>query len=275
MASRLRELPPSGHGRARGLVSSRRSGSRIEAHSFAPPDDLADVIESFWVGRWDLRGQVPHVTELLGDPCVHVVAEAGSSRVVGVWTRRWIRRLEGRGQVRAAKLRVGAVRAFVPVPAVELTDRLVPLAELLPLRADELERAVLEPSDDLEALERLAERLRALRDPGQGARVAEAVAVAEHLRDPDVLTVEALAERSGLPIRTLQRLFREHVGAPPKALLRRIRLQEAALSIERGRATSLARLAAELGYTDQAHLTRDFRAVVGVTPGQLGRRLRD
>lgn len=274
MAPPLHELPPSGHGRARGLVSSRRSGSRVEAHTFAPPNDLADVVESFWVGRWDLRGQEPHVTELLGDPCVHVVAERDQARVVGVWTRRWVRRLEGRGQVRAAKLRAGAVRAFVRAPATTLTDRLVPLEDALSLDAAAFEREVLEPTDDAEAFERFAARLRTLRDPESTERVREAVAIADRLRDPEVLTVEQLAERCGLGVRTLQRLFREHVGAPPKALLRRIRLQEAALCIERGEAKNLAQLAADLGYTDQAHLTRDFRTVVGMTPRQLERSLR-
>lgn len=273
MAPDLEELPPTGHGRARGLVSSRRSGSRVEAHTYAPPGDLRDAVECFWVGRWDLRGQEPHVTELLGDPCVHVVAEQGQARVVGVWTRRWVRRLEGVGMVRAAKLRAGAVRAFVREPAVTLTDRLVPLSEVLPVEAAAFEQQVLSPANDHEAFDRFAAVLRALRDPSVAPRVAEAVAVAELLRDPELLTVEQLADRAGLGMRALQRLFREHVGAPPKSLLRRIRLQEAALCIERGEARSLAQLAAELGYTDQAHLSRDFKAVVGMSPRQLERSL--
>src|SRR5688572_18740578 len=92
MASpRLVETRPTGAGRARGLVSSPASGHRVEARTFAPSNDLADVIGAHWVGRWDLRGQAPHTTELLGDPCVHIVFEQSDqrheSRLVGVWTR--------------------------------------------------------------------------------------------------------------------------------------------------------------------------------------------
>ncbi|MBK8942225.1 MAG: helix-turn-helix domain-containing protein [Polyangiaceae bacterium] len=52
----------------------------------------------------------------------------------------------------------------------------------------------------------------------------------------------------------------------PNGPLRRFRLQEVALRIERGEAPNLARLAADLGYVDQAHLARDFKAAVGKSP---------
>ena len=283
--STLRELPPSGHGRARGLVSSRVSGARVEARSYAPSPALADVIERLWMGRWDLVGQAPHVTELLGDPCVHLVLERGCSRVVGVWTRRWIRRLEGRGLVRAAKLRPGAARAFVTVPARELSDRLTPIGELLAVDAERLEAAVLDPEDDTLAFAAFEARLTELRrcwpsesaarpnagSPGPGAaEVQRAIDACAQLSDPTLRTVEALAERCQMSVRSLQRLFAEHVGAGPKRLLRRLRLQEAALRIEQGKAPNLAALAAELGYSDQAHFNREFRSVVGKTPRELG-----
>ena len=275
MGHSLRELPPSGHGRARGLVSSRRSGSRVEARVYAPPADLTDVVESFWMGRWDLRGQEPHVTELLGDPCVHIVAERGCGRVVGVWTHRWTRTLEGRGLVRGVKLRAGAVRAFFNRPAVALTDGLHPIGRVLDVDAVTFERRLLDPAADEDAFEQLADLLRSLRDRSRGTEVSRAVAVARRLGDPELRSVAVLAAQSGLGVRALQRMFREHVGAAPKALLRRARLQEAALRIESGDATSLAGLAAQLGYTDQAHFTRDFRVAVGKTPRQLEASLRD
>lgn len=269
----MRRIDPTGHGRARGLVSSRVSGSRVDAASFEPPDDLSDVVESLWFGRWDLPEDAPHVTELLGDPCVHVVAERGGARVVGVWRRRWVRELSGRGLVRGAKLRPGAVGAFFDGPAVALSDRLTPLSELVDVDPEAFEASVLDPEADADGLAALAGHLRAWRRPDHEGEVGHAVAVAALLREVDLYRVEGLAERAGLSVRGLQRLFREHVGATPKQLLRRVRLQEAALRIERGEASGLAALAADLGYTDQAHLTRDFKAVVGQTPRELERSL--
>ena len=50
---------------------------------------------------------------------------------------------------------------------------------------------------------------------------------------------QQLADAAGLSLRALQRLFREHVGASPKWVIRRNRLQEVALRIENGEATNL------------------------------------
>lgn len=264
--SRLVETRPTGHGRARGLVSSRVSGSRVDARTYAPSPEVADVVANHWMGRWDLRGQAPHVTELLGDPCVHLVFERGASRVVGVWTQRWVKELAGVGHVRATKLRPGAMRALIRSPAILFTDRIVPLGDVLDLDVPTLERELLEPLDDDSAFARLEEVLqtiRAPRDPNIGLCTALVQRITE---DPSLTTAHALAKHAGLGLRALQRLFRDHVGASPKWTIRRFRLQELALRLEKGEATNLAHVAAELGYTDQAHLCRDFKAAVGRSP---------
>ena len=78
--------------------------------------------------------------------------------------------------------------------------------------------------------------------------------------------MRAIGVRAGLCERALQRVFRAHVGATPKWVIRRHRLQEAALRIERGDVRSLAELAASQGYADPSHLARDFKAAVGRSP---------
>ena len=300
----LVETRPTGHGRARGLVSSRQSGRRVEARTYAVSEDLQDVCSVFWMGRWDLRGQPPHETELLGDPCVHVVFEDGGpqagSRIVGVWTRLWRRTLEGRGRVRGVKLRPGAVRAIIDLPAADLSNRITPLrsafdvatltranvvpppgAELVRSATGEhansardafteLERAVVAPEDDADAFGALASWLRAVRLPDARGDVSLAVALVQRITDdPDITSVEHLSRVAGVGVRGLQRLFRDHVGASPKWVIRRNRLQEVALRLERGEKLTLAALAAELGYTDQAHLARDFRAATGRSPSEF------
>jgi AraC-like DNA-binding protein len=257
------------------LVSSRASGKRTEARVFEPPADLADLVTVFWTGRWDLRGQEPHVTELLGDPCVHFAVEAGESepgsRLVGVWTRVWRRKLEGSGHVRGVKLRAGAVRAFVNVPAHALANRIVPLESVFGADSTRaLESALERHVDDEQAFSEFSSWLRTRRLEPSDDAVALAVELAALIAcDPAITTVAGLAERSGLGARALQRLFRAYVGASPKWAIRRHRLQEVALRLERGDPVSLAGLAAELGYTDQAHLAHDFKAAVGKSPGEF------
>jgi AraC-like DNA-binding protein len=270
---RLVETRPTGHGRARGLVSSRVSGGRIESRSYAVADDLRDVVATYWMGRWDLRGQPPHTTELLGDPCVHLVFEEGESqpgsRIVGVWTRLWRRTLDGRGSVRGVKLRAGAVRAFVDLPALSLANRITPMPSVFP-EAKKIARAVLGAQDDSEAFAAFEAWLRKIRRRSDRRAIGVAVAMVDRIgQDTGITTVDRLAAVTGLGVRALQRLFRDHVGATPKWVIRRNRLQEVALRLERGESVALADLAIELGYTDQAHLTRDFKSATGKTPREF------
>ena len=88
------------------------------------------------------------------------------------------------------------------------------------------------------------------------------------LEDPAVVRVDELAARHAMSPRTLQRLFRRYVGVSPKWVLQRYRLHEAAERIAEGRDGDWAATALELGYFDQAHFIRDFKALVGASPAQ-------
>jgi AraC-like DNA-binding protein len=77
-----------------------------------------------------------------------------------------------------------------------------------------------------------------------------------------------LAAVCGVSVRGLQRMFADYVGVSPKWVMRRARLHEAALRADGGEPVDWAALALDLGYADQAHLTRDFTATIGVPPGR-------
>jgi len=246
----------------------------VDAVAYRPDPDLAPIVASLWSGAWNLRDQDPHHTELLGDPCAHLVCEAGdrgdSTRLVGVWTRLWRRTLEGRGRVRGIKLRAGALRGVLPEPAHRYANRIVPLADLFGSDAVEpLHAAVMSPERDVDGFAAFQTWLRARTRPDDEALTTAVALVETIVGDPSVTSVAALCERTGDSPRALQRLFRDYVGASPKWVIRRNRLQEVALRIEKGEAPSLAALAADLGYADQAHLARDFKAIVGKSPRQF------
>lgn len=80
------------------------------------------------------------------------------------------------------------------------------------------------------------------------------------------MRVDDVARRAGVGVRSLQRLFAQWVGVSPKAVLARFRLQDAAAAIDAGEVEDLAGLAVSLGWFDQAHFSRGFRAAVGTTP---------
>ncbi len=107
------------------------------------------------------------------------------------------------------------------------------------------------------------------RDPQRLAQAREVARVAKIAEtDRRVLRVEQLAAAAGVSVRTLQRLFGEYVGASPAWVIRRWRIIEAAERAASGPAgwPGWADLAADLGYADHAHLARDVRLHLGVTP---------
>lgn len=86
-------------------------------------------------------------------------------------------------------------------------------------------------------------------------------------RDPDTL-LEVWAEAAGLAPATVSRGFRQAFGTSP----RRYRAEQRALKAADAlmtRADSLAALAADLGFVDQAHMTRAVAVLTGLTPGRL------
>ncbi len=68
-------------------------------------------------------------------------------------------------------------------------------------------------------------------------------------------------------------MFAEYAGVSPTWVLRRYRLLDAAESVRHGNNVVWAEVAAELGYSDQAHLVRDFSAAIGNTPAAYARSL--
>jgi AraC-like DNA-binding protein len=83
--------------------------------------------------------------------------------------------------------------------------------------------------------------------------------------------VDDLAAALGIGARRLQRIFAEYVGVGPKWVIRRHRMQEAAERAAAGTGVDWAALAAELGYADQSHFTRDFTRTLGISPAQYAR----
>ncbi|MEM7128189.1 MAG: AraC family transcriptional regulator [Chloroflexota bacterium] len=80
------------------------------------------------------------------------------------------------------------------------------------------------------------------------------------------ITLSDLAEYVALSPYYLLRVFRAEVGMPPHAFLLDVRIRRAQQLIERGR--PLVDVAYDVGFSSQSHLTRRFKQIVGVTPGQ-------
>jgi AraC-like DNA-binding protein len=266
----------------RGILRPAETAERAGLRRDAPVSEpLRPFVERYWSVRWDLTGQPPFRSEVLSHPSVNLSVESGSEPrfgvpmpavlVHGVVAERFTVDLAGAGRVSAVKFRPGGFAAFAGV--LPARNSVVPLGAELGLSAGGLLAAVLaEEDDDARAAVLDAALLPRAPDPPD-AYVDLLGLVAEMIEDRSLVRVDQVASFGAMSVRSLQRLFATFVGVSPKAVLARYRLQDAAAAIDAG-ADDLAALAASLGWFDQAHFSRDFHAVVGVTPSSYLQRAR-
>jgi AraC-like DNA-binding protein len=87
------------------------------------------------------------------------------------------------------------------------------------------------------------------------------------------MRIETVARAAGFGLRSLQTRFGRAVGLTPKEFARLIRLQATLRSLD-AEELSLSELAADHGFADQAHATRELRRVTGLAPARLRAALR-
>ncbi|WP_051933079.1 helix-turn-helix domain-containing protein [Massilia sp. BSC265] len=83
------------------------------------------------------------------------------------------------------------------------------------------------------------------------------------------------AQEAGVGPRQRQRRSRALAGLGPAQLQRLARIEDALARLRTGEDTDLAGLAASLGYADQAHFTRETRALTGLPPARLLRAVQE
>jgi len=269
---------------SRGILDPGEFRKRVTLTRYPPAEPLAGLIQFLWVVSYDLPEGLVHEQQMITYPCVNVsiahgqVGENGrlrplEARVTGVVRQLYTRRIAGTGWGVAAKSTPGGFGAFIPGSVADLTDQVLPVSRVLPLDEAGLVAEVATAGTEPERVEVLqAALIRVLAaaeaaDPDRKRGALEVAAVAALAEaDRSVRKLDDLAAASGIGVRTLQRMFAEFAGISPTWALRRYRLLDAAETVRHGRPVVWAQVAADLGYSDQAHLVRDFRAAVGTTP---------
>jgi AraC-like DNA-binding protein len=246
----------------------------IEHERIQPDAALAPYLAHFWWVRWDLDR--PFIAQTLPHPTVHIVFDHSKpadrwGEVSGVSTTRFSRQLCGQGRVFGIKFRPATFAALLGMPMTTLTDRVVSIGEVFGNDGTALGRDIVGASD-LRRCIAAAEAFLAPRLPPLPEGVAQIRDIVEHMETQrSILRAEHAAKLHGIDLRTLQRRFRKFLGVSPKWVVQRYRLHEAAARLQSITPPSLAMLAAELGYSDQSHFSRDFAVVVGRPPGSFSR----
>lgn len=252
----------------RGILNPLSGLAHFALEREQPPQDLAPFVDRFWTVRWDLEAEPPFEQEILPYPNVNISRRASSPfEVHGPGTQRFVTQLTGRGWVLGTKFTPAGFSAFASVPMRALVDRVLSIEEVTG-------RPAPVPASDDPAAARVAIEtfLRELEPKPDDAIVVVNGLVATAQEDRSIARVEDLARVAGTSVRSLHRLFERYIGVGPKWIVRRARVQQAAERVARGERIDWAETAQDLGYHDQAHLIRDFRAQVGFTPAAYARR---
>ncbi|MGV6492374.1 DUF6597 domain-containing transcriptional factor [Stenotrophomonas rhizophila] len=240
------------------------AGATGRYREWAPPAALRGGFGQLW--RSDLPMGHSGEVAVLPDGCVDILWRDGRLFVVGPDVVAAHPQLTPGAQVLGARFQPGAARAWLGLPLSEIVGTAVELDAVLGVRARRM-AARLNAVGDAEVRQQVfARELAGV--AGNGVADAAAAQVFAQVRagHGDLAGVSTTLQ---LSTRSLRRLCHAQFGYGPKMLERILRLQRL-LAMARARpGDGLAGLAADVGYADQSHLSREVRALAGIGAAQL------
>jgi AraC-like DNA-binding protein len=230
-----------------------------------PIEDFRSQVDVYWINRPGAGAGVC----VLPDGCIDLVFRGGADGGT-LFASALIERPQSISTMSAwfvgVRFRPAMARAILDIDPIACRGRDVP-AHLIDAGLGALEQRLMDCASADEAFAVLTHavdaRLARQEDRGAPRRVQEAIALLARGGD-----VHAVARTVGMSERTLHREVSRWSGLRPKALARILRMQRCLAALRAGRAP-LAALAVRLGYADQAHMTRELKALAGVTPREI------
>lgn len=247
---------------------------------------LRSVVERVWATDGRGAPSAPSLERVVPTGAMHVVLRlspaplvlfgderggsphtVGHAVVGGARSRFYVRAVAEPTHAVGAQLRPGAASLLLGVPAIELAEAHTALDDLWGARVSLAREELAEAdslADALDLFEAFLATELARRSPSLATHPAVAHAISLFERGA---SIGEAVRRSGYSHRTFLTLFRASVGVAPKVFARVRRAQRALDRLASPRAI-LADVAAEAGYADQAHFTRELREIAGVSPSE-------
>ena len=254
----------------------------MQPQEFAPPVALRDTIRCFWYTSRDF-GALPTSFEVVPDGYAEIIFYFGSSCsistqeglqlvpspfLVGLLKQPVLFHTQNRLEIIGIRCFPWTVFELLGLPAGSDGVRIMehPIAQL---------QATLQQSVQagrvVEALAQVAHYFLAAQSQMAGncllAKAGEAMCAAN-----GTLPVSQVAAAAHTTVRTLERKFKQSAGHTVKDVSGLMRFEQVRNHLWRQPAANLAGLAQELGYVDQAHLSREFKRYSGTTPAAFARK---
>lgn len=255
------------------MITLDQGGASVAAHITSPTGRLGDVVEHGFV--LDMHKVATQSWLVVPDASPHLLVHLGG----GTEDPRWARAsmvgaravgvafpVQGRRWTVGVRLRPGAIAALSAAIDCLPVDGSVSLVDVWGADGEALRRRLEGTPDRFEilrlALTFLAERTQRTVDRPWAVRAFERAVASGQGRG----TVREAACAMGVAPRTLRRAWTRHTGITPMRRLRIDRLHRAADRLRAG--VSGARVAQSAGYADQAHMSREFSALIGESPSR-------
>jgi AraC-like DNA-binding protein len=236
----------------------------VSMATYAADARIAAQVSGYWTMRLD---EPPARLRIVPDGRVDLVFDllAGVAHVSGVRADAFEVEHTIPTRLLGVTLLPGVAPALLGVAIADLGPEWRPLATVLGPAADAL-AAQLRDAEDAQRIALLESFLMA-RLGRVDERIERAVrAIADADGDVDIARI---GRESGSSARNLSRLFHAWVGLSPKKFARIVRAQAALRMLADPQRPDLSIVAETLGFADQAHLTREVRAMAGAAPGRL------
>lgn len=257
----------------RGVLRPSFNEGQFQHLRQTPSAALAQFVAHYWFVSWDLRGCQPQQQATLPHPNVHLIVERGQASIYGVHSARFTRELAGQDRVFGIKFKAGGFYPFYRKPIAEIHNQALDIPSCFASGGEDL-LAKIEAAPDFSAMCNAAKKFLLAYLPKADPKLNFLDQLLTDIeQNRRLISVDDLITHTGLDKRSLQRLFQVYVGASPKWVIQRYRLHQAIAQVQTGKTCSWSDLALELGYFDQAHFVRDFRALIGMTPGEYEKSL--
>lgn len=258
-----------------------RNLTRFGARWFDPAPGLSAVVDQYWTVHWDLEPGEVLEQSIVDLPAITLSLESGDVparlAITGVHRAAWHRSIRGSGEVFGIRLRPAGLAVLSTLGPHDLLDATAPVTDHIDAGLHRVMSQIAHeptPADRCRVTDAVVTDLMTRRPPSSSGLLANDVL--DELRARVYRPASApLSAHFGLSPRTIQRALAATLGIGPKQVARRLRLQEVARAIVMPTGDDLAQIAIRLGYSDQAHLTTDFRMATGLTPGAYRSQLRN
>lgn len=234
-----------------------------------PDPDLSGLVQCTWTRKvGDLESQ--REVRVVPDGCMDLLWMQDELLVAGPDTQAWLRRLPAGTTIAGLRFPPGVAPGLLHVPADELLNSRIPVLECSAPWANRVAENLFNAPEAAAAIMQDAVKTMLQGDDGKHDPVVRHVVRTVSAAPCGMsMTVRDLADEIGLSERQLHRRCSHALGYGLKTFTRIVRFQRFMERVGQQSPPSLAWLAADSGYADQSHLSRDVRQLTGLTPSEL------